>query len=440
MFGCCSGLSSLDVSNFDTSNVTNMSSLFEYCGGLKYLDISHFDTGKVTDMSYMFQYCSGLSSLDVSNFDTRKVTNMGSMFSDCYDLSCLDVSNFDTSSVTDMSWMFHYCLGLNSLDVSNFDTSNVTDMGYMFSLCFGITSLDISNFDTSNVMIMNNMFQYCELINIYVSELWNTSNVTTGNDIFKACTKLMGGNGTIYHSSFTDYTYARIDGGTDAPGYLTDVNGGLYMSKGLLYTTESDGNLSVSEVSVINEKVEIPSTMTIGKQEHTVTEISAEAFKGNTSIVEVVIPETIEGIGTGAFAGCSGLEAIYCYADEPIALGSGKAKVRTRADGEEKPASTVFAGVDKETCILYVPKNSGEKYQYADGWSEFQNIVEMESTIQGDANGDGFVDNNDIDIISRYIMTGETDGFIFKNADTNEDGKVNVADIVEIVNIIEQER
>jgi hypothetical protein len=150
----------------------------------------------------------------------------------------------------------------------------------------------------------------------------------------------------------------------------------------------------------------------------------------------VVIPESIEEIGTGAFAGCSGLEAIYCYADEPIALGSSKAKVRTRADGEEKPASTVFAGVDKETCILYVPKNSGEKYHDADGWSEFQNIVEMESTIQGDANGSGNVDSNDIDTITRYIMTGEADGFIFNNADVNEDNKIDAADIVKIVNLI----
>jgi len=55
----------------------------------------------------------------------------------------------------------------------------------------------------------------------------------------------------------------------------------------------------------------------------------------------------------------------------------------------------------------------------------------------GDANGDGVIDNNDIDIISRYIMTGETDGFIFKNADTNGDGVVNVADIVAIIDMKE---
>ena len=46
-------------------------------------------------MWYMFRECSSLTNLDVSNFDTSQVTNMGNMFSECNSLTNLDVSNFN---------------------------------------------------------------------------------------------------------------------------------------------------------------------------------------------------------------------------------------------------------------------------------------------------------------------------------------------------------
>ena len=116
MFGGCSGLTSLDVSHFDTSNVTIMSCMFESCKSLTSLDVSNFDTSKVTTMQSMFGSCSGLNSLDLSNFDTSKVTNMGSMFSTCGNLTSLDLSNFNTSNVTNMDSMFQNCGKLTKVD------------------------------------------------------------------------------------------------------------------------------------------------------------------------------------------------------------------------------------------------------------------------------------------------------------------------------------
>ena len=171
-------------------------------------------------------------------------------------------------------------------------------------------------------------------------------------------------------------------------------------------------------------------------KEYLVTAISDDAFKGNTSLTKVTIPESIGHIGNNAFAGCIGLQIIYCYATEPIALGSEKVTVRTRAVSGEMPTSTVFAEVNKESCILYVPKKCGEKYRNADGWCEFQNILEMVSDILGDANNDGNLDQKDIDAVIHYIMTGDTNNFIFDNANVNGDNKVDIADIVLLVNII----
>ncbi|ENI0605482.1 InlB B-repeat-containing protein [Listeria monocytogenes] len=95
------------------------------------------------------------SSLDVSNLDTSNVTDMFGMFSYCAATS-LDLSNFDTSNVTNMEAMFYDCAA-TSLDVSNFDTSNVTEMRVMF--CYSaVTSLDLSNFDTSNAITVDMLY------------------------------------------------------------------------------------------------------------------------------------------------------------------------------------------------------------------------------------------------------------------------------------------
>ena len=188
MFSNCSRLTSLDVSNFNTSNVINMSHMFSSCSKLTGLDVSKFDISKVTDMSFMFYSC-GSRSLDVSNFNTSNVTNMSHMFSSCSSTS-LDLSKFDTSNVTDMSYMFYSCSSLPSLDVSNFNTSNVTNMSGMFYDCRSLTSLDLSNFDTSNVTNMSNMFELCKkLTNLDVSN-FNTSKVTDMGGMFYSCDNL----------------------------------------------------------------------------------------------------------------------------------------------------------------------------------------------------------------------------------------------------------
>ena len=184
----------LDLSNFNTSNVTDMSQMF-YSSQATTLDLSNFDTSNVRDINGMF-YGSKATTLDVSNFDTSNVTNMDSMFRGSQ-ATVLDVSNFNTSKVTNMYGMF-WGSKVATLDVSNFDTSNVTDMGYMF-------------YNSTN------------LKTIYVSNKFNTDKVTSSTYMFSGCTKLVGGAGTKYNSSYVDKTYARIDGGTSNPGYFTDV-------------------------------------------------------------------------------------------------------------------------------------------------------------------------------------------------------------------------
>ena len=209
----------LNLSNFDTSKVTNMSGMFSGSQATT-LDLSSFDTSKVIDMSGMF-FDNQSTTLDVNAFDTHNVTNMNQMFSGSQ-ATTLDLSNFDTSKVTDMGAMFSDSQA-TTLDLSNFDTSKVTDMSDMFNGSKA-TTLDLSSFDTSNVINMGWMFYNAKnLKTIYASDKFNTNNVTESSSMFINSTKLVGGKGTKYNSSYIDKTYARIDGGTSNPGYFTDI-------------------------------------------------------------------------------------------------------------------------------------------------------------------------------------------------------------------------
>ena len=72
--------------------------MFHGCNDITEIDLSKFDTSLVTDMSTMFCDCGSLSSLNLSNFNTSLVTNMWGMFQNCYSLASLNLSSFDGRS------------------------------------------------------------------------------------------------------------------------------------------------------------------------------------------------------------------------------------------------------------------------------------------------------------------------------------------------------
>ena len=121
--------------------VSNMTSMFSGCKAITTLDVSGFDTSSVTDMSGMFSDCNAITTLDVSGFDTSNVTAMGSMFSCCYNLKVLDVSGFDTSKVTNVECLFISCSALTYLNLSGFDLSFAISDYNMFTYCGSLSRL-----------------------------------------------------------------------------------------------------------------------------------------------------------------------------------------------------------------------------------------------------------------------------------------------------------
>jgi len=184
MFSGMSNLTTLNLSNFDTSQVTNMSNMFAVTPSLTTLDLSNFDTSKVTNMERMFNNMTNLTTLNLSNFDTSQVTNMSNMFAVTPKLTTLDLSSFNTSKVTNMERMFYGMRNLTILNLSNFNTSNVMSMSNMFSNMSSLTTLDLSNFDTSKVIIMNGMFSGMRNLTILDLSNFDTSKVTDMHDMF----------------------------------------------------------------------------------------------------------------------------------------------------------------------------------------------------------------------------------------------------------------
>ena len=212
MFQSCGNHSTeftLDLgNNFNTSNVTRMKDMFEGCGreSTKFtLNLGdNFDTSNVYDMSGLFHNCgynSTVLALDLGEkFDTSNVINMSDMFNGCGAKSTvftLDLGEkFDTSNVTNMKSMFREC-GYSSTKFTislgdKFDTSKVTDMSNMFYR-FGDESdeftLDLGDhFDTSNVENMTYMFYACgyrsPVFKLNFGNKFNTSKVTDMSSMF----------------------------------------------------------------------------------------------------------------------------------------------------------------------------------------------------------------------------------------------------------------
>ena len=211
----------LDLSNFDTSQVTYMQSMFFGMSNLTTLNLSNFDTSKVTNMGAMFLGMSNLTSLNLSNFDTSKVTNMGTMFSEMSSLTTLNLSNFDTSKVTNMQYMFSEMSSLTSLNLSSFNTSNVTDMNNMFKHVSSLTTLDLSSFNTSNVTDMKAMFSGMHSLTTLDLSSFDTSNVTDMNAMF---TTSMSNLTTLNLSSFKTSKVMRMDYMFHGMSNLTTLN------------------------------------------------------------------------------------------------------------------------------------------------------------------------------------------------------------------------
>lgn len=123
-FGNMNHLTSIDVFDLNTSNVTDMSAYFSKCSNLSnfghtlaFRDMKFWDTRKVVSFEVMFIGCSSLGMLDLRYWNTQNVIKMSSMFANCRKLSSLNLEGWDTRSVDNMEGMFTNCQNMSSLQL-----------------------------------------------------------------------------------------------------------------------------------------------------------------------------------------------------------------------------------------------------------------------------------------------------------------------------------
>ena len=184
MFAYFTGMTDVDLSSFDTSEVESMNAMFYFNFALEKLNVSGFDTSHVKNMSAMFDNLTSLKELDITNFNTSNVETMQYMFYNLNKVKTLDVSHFDTRNVKNMEGVFAWMTSLESLNLSNFNTSKVTTMRDMFAATTTLKSLDLSSFDTRNVVDMRSMFYYVISLKTLNVSSFNTENVENMSNMF----------------------------------------------------------------------------------------------------------------------------------------------------------------------------------------------------------------------------------------------------------------
>tara|TARA_R110001606_G_scaffold149408_1_gene289378 strand:- start:70 stop:1398 length:1329 start_codon:yes stop_codon:yes gene_type:complete len=178
-----------DLNSWNVSNVTNMQSMFQDATAFN-SSISSWDVSNVTLMDRMFEEANVFNQ-DLNSWNVSKVTSMSYMFRRTYSFNS-NISSWDVSNVTDMSYMFIQNQVFNQ-PLNNWKVSNVTTMNSMFSSAFAFNQ-NIGNWDVGKVTNMQAMFAYASAFNHNISS-WDVSNVTDMSSMFfHSATNLNGGS------------------------------------------------------------------------------------------------------------------------------------------------------------------------------------------------------------------------------------------------------
>ena len=238
--------SKIDLSSFDTSNVVNMSGMFNSCTNINKLNLRNFDTSKVSNMSAMFYSATSLEEVNLDGFDLTSSTSgsniLGAMFSGANNLKrvsmknwkipklftnaigcrtsslCsesleyIDVTDWDLSKTKNLNGLFGTLYAKEIKGLETWDTQNITDMGNMFGTAKNLKSLNLSSFDTSNVTNMSAMFSGAESIKELDLSNFNTKKVTNFGGMFSGCTNLKKLNLSNIDANNASYTRSVFGG------------------------------------------------------------------------------------------------------------------------------------------------------------------------------------------------------------------------------------
>ena len=376
-FSGCSGLTSVHISNLSAwcsisfknsgSNPLNYAHNLYLNGELiKNLVISN-DITEI--MNYAFKGCSCLTSINTGN----SVISIGNnSFSDCDNITSLTIGN---SVISLGDYAFSNCSSLTSVTIP----SSVTSIGESaFQNCSSLTSVIIPSSVTN---IGGNAFYNIDTV-VYCGPAtgapWGARN--GGSTINKIVI-----DGLYYDINYCDQT-AKVRCKSEEHVYESCSGckpGGPstpWDSYRLLYINYNNG-WNITKVN-IPDSIELAKVTTIGEFAF------YRPFSGNTNLESVSIPQGVKSIGGGAFALCTGLTSVSCYAIAPPSMGTASWTFEevytewepyTQINNSYVKTYGVFGEVDCSKIPLYVPRASVEAYRAADQWKDFK-VKSIEGT------------------------------------------------------------
>ncbi len=495
-FSDCSGLTAVHISDikawlnitfttFTSNPLNNANRLFLNEEEVKELVIPN----GVTDIGkYAFVGCSGLTSVTIPE-SVKSIGEWG--FSACNGLTAVHISDLKSwceiefyddnsnplkyakhlllngneikdllipNSVKKISKnSFSGCSGLTSVTIPE----SVTSIGERaFSSCSGLTSVYIPNSITN---IEDGTFGGCSSL----SSVDIPNSVTSiGQEVFYGCKSLETivipeGVTVIKYSTFRDCTGLKK---IVLPNSVTSIEAFSFSNCTSLISITFPSNLSI----ISGSSFEFCKSLASLVIPESVVCIDCNAFKDCTTLYSVTIPQSVSKINSYAFLNCYLLTDVYCYANTLPTTDS-----------------NAFKNCSLSSATLHVPAESVSLYQQAEPWSGFKSIVAISGEtpeikkcanptitytngeIVFNCETDGVeyisqikaaddIDHYDGKIVptNKYIVTVYATKTGYDNSDVvtgeitiggsgtgikgdvNEDGTVDVADVVDVVNII----
>jgi hypothetical protein len=274
--------------------------------------------------------------------------------------------------------------------------------------------------------------------------------------MFSNCTSLVGGKGTAYEKWRTDYTYARIDGGTSKPGYFTDKS-----EQQEELVPVDNGNLDFGcDDSAIDENTDLDGNV-VGNIYYNIAPGDG-GYNPVEGCIEVTKPTSDEDVEDMDGKDIFGEDASKQFTGIVFKVPAGQGTITINAEtvgsivlkvriGKQEPFEMFLMNKNKVkipysvTKPTYVYIYAGEMEAdeargaaKAGSSASSLRIYGLEWALKqkpGDANNDGAIDVRDMAVILQGILNGTTTS-LPPSADVNGDGTIDVRDMAKLLDMI----
>ena len=258
---------------------------------ITYGNISDWDVSNVTNMSNLFRDTP--FNQDISSWDVSSVTTMRRMFYLNIEFN-QNIGSWNVSNVTDMYEMFLGTISFNQ-DIGSWNVSKVTTMFGMFSGYNHTFNQDISSWNVSSVTNMGYMFYFSPSFNQNISG-WCVTNITSEPTRFSPGSPLTVSNKPIW-GTCVDTTVPVITLTGDAT--VTIEVGSTYTDAGATANDNYDGDITSSIVTVNNVDTSVLGTYTITYNVSDANGNAAVEVTRTVNVVDTTVPViTLEGEAT----------------------------------------------------------------------------------------------------------------------------------------------